>query len=313
MVAVPSGLLTKGVAREWFLLFGGGLLLVLIAIVLADWIGRSIVRPISDLEDVTHRLSNGDLERRVVPAGPYEVAEVGRAVNELADRIGNLLANARMAGADLGHRLRTPLTALRLDLEALTDGSTRSTLGKDLEELEAAVNRLIRETREPPRPSGHADLAGTIRDRMAFWGVLARSQQRAFSVDVPPRRVEIPLDRDGLEATIDALVSNIFAHTPEGTSFHIALQQTPPGSGSSTLVVEDDGPPPLAAKAPRSPRNAGTGLGLDIVRRTAERAGCAVHIGRSRSGGFRVEVTFPEAMAAGTNMRPAASEATTPN
>ena len=313
MVAVPSSLLTKGVAREWLLLFGGGLLLVLIAIVLADWIGRSIVRPISDLEDVTRRLSNGALERRVVPAGPYEVAEVGRAVNELADRIDNLLANARMAGADLGHRLRTPLTALRLDLEALTDGTTRSTLTKDLEELEAAVNRLIRETREPPRPPGHADLAGTIRDRMAFWAVLARSQQRAFSVEMPPRRVEVPLDRDDLEATIDALVSNIFAHTSEGTSFRVALQETPPGSRSSTLVVEDDGPPPSAATAPRPPRNAGTGLGLDIVRRTAERAGGAMDVGRSRSGGFRVEVTFPEATAAGTNMRAAASEGTTPN
>ena len=299
VVSIPSSLLTRGVAQEWLLLFGGGLLLVLIAIALADWLGRTIVGPISDLEDVTRRLSNGDLQRRVVPAGPYEVAEVGRAVNELADRIDNLLVNARMAGADLGHRLRTPLTALRLDLEALPDDATRSTLSKDLEGLEAAVNRLIRETREPPRPPGHADLAGTIRDRMAFWAVLARSQERAFSVEVPPRRVEVPLDRDDLEATIDALVSNIFAHTPEGTGFHVALQQTPPGSETSTLVVEDDGPSPSAATATRPPRNAGTGLGLDIVRRTAERAGGTVHVGRSRSGGFRVEVTFPEANGGG--------------
>jgi len=154
MVSVPSGLLTKGVTREGVLLFGGGFLLVLIAIALADWMGRTIVRPISDLEDVTRRLSDGDLERRVVPAGPYEVAEVGRAVNELADRIDRLLANARMAGADLGHRLRTPLTALRLDLEALTDATARTALSKDLEALEAAVSRLIRETREPPRSRG---------------------------------------------------------------------------------------------------------------------------------------------------------------
>jgi signal transduction histidine kinase len=218
-----------------------------------------------------------------------------------------------LAGADLGHRLRTPLTALRLDLEALTAGTARTILSKDLEALEAAVNRLIRETREPPRPPGHADLAGTMRVRVAFWAVLARSQQRAFSVEVPPRRVEVPLDRDDLEATIDALVSNIFAHTPEGTSFHITLQQAPPGSGFSTLIVEDDGPPPSAATASRPPRNAGTGLGLDIVRRTAERAGGAMDVGRSRSGGFRVEVTFPEATAAGTNMRVAASEGTTPD
>jgi signal transduction histidine kinase len=294
VVIVPSSLLTKGVAREWLLLFGGGFLLVLIAIVLADRLGQSIVRPISELENVTHSLSDGDLERRIVPAGPYEVAEVGRAVNELADRIDSLLAGARMAGADLGHRLRTPLTALRLDLETLADSPTRSTLTNDLEELEGAVNRLIRETREPPRPIGHSDLAGAIRERMAFWAVLARSQQRALTVDAPSRRVEVALDADDLGATIDALVSNIFAHTPEGTSFLVALRQTAPDASSWTLVVEDDGPAPSPGSGPSQPHNAGTGLGLDIVQRTAERAGGTAHIGRSQSGGFRVEITFPQ-------------------
>ncbi|MGA3354214.1 MAG: HAMP domain-containing sensor histidine kinase [Acidimicrobiales bacterium] len=301
VVSVPSSLLTKGVAREWFLLFGGGFLLVLVAIVLADWMGRTIVRPISELEDVTHSLSDGDLERRVVPAGPYEVAEVGRAVNELADRIDALLAGARMAGADLGHRLRTPLTALRLDLEALTDSPTRTTLNNDLEELELAVNRLIRETREPPRPPGHADLAGIVRDRMAFWAVLARSQRRVFSIEAPSCRVEVPLERDELGATIDALVSNIFAHTPEGTGFRVALQRTPPGSELWTFVVEDDGPALSGGSEYRSPRNAGTGLGLDIVRRTTERAGGAMTVGHSLSGGFRVELTFRVAMATGSS------------
>jgi len=47
VVNVPPDLLTKGVAWEWTLLFGGGALLVLIAIALADWLGRTIVRPIS--------------------------------------------------------------------------------------------------------------------------------------------------------------------------------------------------------------------------------------------------------------------------
>ena len=58
-----------------------------------------------------------------MPSGPYEVAEVGQAVNELADRIKALLASARLAAADLGHRLRTPLTALRLDVEAMGDAA----------------------------------------------------------------------------------------------------------------------------------------------------------------------------------------------
>jgi len=298
MVSVPPRLLTQGVAQEWFLIFGGGVLLVLIAIVLADWMGRTIVRPISDLEEVTHQLSKGDMKRRVVPAGPYEVAEVGQAVNELADRIDSLLTGARMAGADLGHRLRTPLAALRLDVEAVADPATRASLATDLESLEIAVNRLIRDTREPPKPPGHADLAGAVRDRMDFWAVLAKSQGRRYVLDVPARRIEVLLDRDDLEAAIDALLSNIFTHTPEGTGFRVQLRQTPPESRNWTLFVEDDGSAATPGPSASSSRRAkGTGLGLDIVRRTAERAGGTARIGRSRTGGFRVDLELPEAAA----------------
>jgi len=222
MVTVPPGELIKGVGRTWALLFGTGALLVLFAVGLADRLGRSIVRPLLALEDVTHKLRDGDLGRRHEPAGPYEVAEVGQAVNELADRINSLLASTRIAAADLGHRLRTPLTAVRLDVEAVTDDAQRAKLTATLDDLEAAVSRLITETRQAPQPASHrADLAEAVRDRMAFWNVLAKSQQRPADVRVPARRVEVALDRDELDAAIDALLSNVFTHTPEKTSFSI--------------------------------------------------------------------------------------------
>jgi len=291
VVFVPASLLTKGVARDWLLLFGGGALLVLIATGLADRISRSIVRPLLELEDATHRLRDGDLEQRVVPQGPYEVAEVGHAVNELADRIEELLANARMAAADLSHRLRTPMTALRLNIEALAE-VPRAQLAQDLEELEAAVSRLIRETRNAPSGSANADLVGAVRGRMAFWAVLARSQQRHFQVHAPSCRVEIGLDRDDLDAAIDALLSNIFTHTPEGTAFRVDVRQIPNGRVTWALVVEND--PVESPSAPTTGAGTrGTGMGLDIVRRSAQRAGGTVEIGRSHTGGFRVEVRFP--------------------
>lgn len=293
VVSIPPSLLGKGVARELFLLFGGGLLLVVIAIALADWMGRTIVRPISDLEDVTRRLRDGDMERRVVPAGPYEVAEVGQAVNELADRIDSLLASARMAGADLGHRLRTPLTALRLDIESLNDGDGPA-LVKDLELLETAVNRLIQETRQPPQRSGHSDLAVAVVGRMAFWGVLAKSQGRLFALDAPSRHVEVGLDTDDVEAAIDALLSNIFVHTPEGTSFRVVLRRESAALPNWTLIVEDDGPSAEVSAPLGRRRGGGTGLGLDIVKRTAERAGGSMRVAPTRGGGFRVELMLPE-------------------
>src|SRR5215472_16061428 len=97
VVHVLPGELTKGVFRTWAVLFGGGALLVLFAVGLADRLGRSIVRPLQALEDVTHRLRDGDLEQRHEPAGPYEVAEVGEAVNELA-YLGDLVGPGRFSG-----------------------------------------------------------------------------------------------------------------------------------------------------------------------------------------------------------------------
>jgi len=293
MVPVKPGDLSKGVARTWALLFGGGALLLVIAVALADWLGRSIVRPLRALEDLTHRLRDGDLDRRQQPSGPYEVAEVGQAVNELADRINALLASARTAAADLGHRLRTPLTAVRLDAETLTDAAERDRLRASLDTLEESVNRLITEIRQAPGPVSHrADLAEAVRDRMAFWSVLAQSQHRPFKVRAPARRVEISLDRGDLDAAIDALLSNVFAHTPEKTPFSIQLRRTAAAAQSWSLIVEDQGP---GAKAPEVQPGSrrGTGLGLDISRRiVAERHGGEITID-SAPGSTVLRVRLP--------------------
>ena len=293
MVEQPHSELARGVARTWVLLLGGGALLGFIAVALADRLGRSIVRPLLALEDVTHRLDDGDLDRRHEPAGPYEVAEVGQAGNELADRISSVLASARIAAADLGHRLRTPITALRLDVETVTDDAERARLSASLDALEAAVNWLIQETRQAPPASGRADVAEAVGERMAFWTVLAKSQQRPADVRTPARRVEVALGRDELDTAVDALLSNVFAHTPEGTPFRVELRRTAPAGPSWSLIVEDQGTGSGTRPAPAAGRPGGTGLGLDIVRRTAQKAGGTAEIGRGKSGGYKVGSACP--------------------
>jgi len=239
---VPPALLSRGVATTWALLFGTGALLVLIAVGLADRLGRSIVRPLLGLVTVTHRLRDGDLDCRGDPAGPYEVAEVGQAVNELADRINGLLASARLAAADLGHRLRTPLTALRLHAEALADEAAKAQLQQDIDALEEAVSDLIRQTRDvPPRVPAHADLAAAVRDRMAYWSVLARSQGRQAQLQLPASGVDVGIARDELDAAVDALLSNVFIHSPEGTAFGVTLRR-PGNSPAEWILCVENGP-----------------------------------------------------------------------
>jgi signal transduction histidine kinase len=308
VVRVRPSALIEGVTRTWVLLFGGGALLVLLAVALADRLGRSIVRPLQDLVTVTNRLRDGDLASRAGPGGPYEVAEVGAAVNELAARIGGLLENARLAAADLGHRLRTPLTALRLDAEGLADGTVtlevaKARLQADVDGLEQAVDQLIKQAREAPgQAPASSDLAAAAAERLTFWSVLAKSQGRTADVRLPADRVDVRLGRDELDAAIDALLSNVFVHTPEGTSFSVTLSRN--GDGQWSLTVENDHPAvpasQLAAEPGTAPtghtqpaRTRGTGLGLDIVRRTAERAGGTLTAAPTSAGGFRAVLTVP--------------------
>ena len=104
----------------------------------------------------------------------------------------------REHAADLSHRLRTPLTALRLDAERLHDEAEAARISAAVDDLEAVVTSVIAETRRErrqPEPRG-VDLAEAVRERMAFWSVLARGQGRSVELRLhdgaAPRRCASP-------------------------------------------------------------------------------------------------------------------------
>jgi signal transduction histidine kinase len=299
-VRVAASLLTRGVARAWAIVAAIGCLVVVVAVGLADRLAVSIVRPMDELFEVTGRLQRGELGARVQPAGPPEVAQVGLAVNGLADRIGDLLAAEREAAADLSHQLRTPLTVLRLDAEGLASPGDRRQIAEDVDRLEQVVTRVIQESRATGRHAANGngngstacDLGEVVRHRMAFWSILATGQSRTWTLDVPGGRQPIGVSQADLEVCLDALLNNVLAHTPAGTPFSVGV--APGRDGAWVLVVQDAGPGLPGGRLPGrgASTGTGTGLGLDIVRRTAESSGGRVETGRSPEGGARVEVSF---------------------
>ena len=297
-VRVPSELLHRGVARAWAVLAVLGLAVVAVAVALADRLARSIVVPMGDLLSATRRLQRGDLRARVEPAGPPEVAEVGQAVNLLADRVGELLVAEREAAADLSHQLRTPLTVLRLDAEGLRSARDRQRITADLDRLEEAVTRVIQESRDvTQRPGdddggGWCDLGQVVRRRLAFWSILATEQGRRLSHQVPEGRQAVGVPQARVELCLDALVNNVFTHTAPGVPFWVEVVAG--AGGTWVLVVEDAGRGMAGGAVPErgASGGSGTGLGLDIVRRTAEASGGGMTAGRSPRGGARVEVRF---------------------
>ncbi|HWC12408.1 MAG TPA: HAMP domain-containing sensor histidine kinase [Acidimicrobiales bacterium] len=297
-VRVAASLLSQGVAKARAVVVAIGIAVVVMAVLLADWLARSVLGPMGNLLAVTRRLQQGDLGARVSPAGPPEVAEVGVAVNGLADRVGVLLAAEREAAADLSHQLRTPLTALRLDAEGLPSHRDRLRIASDVDRLEQVVTRAIQQSRGSSRShgeradAGSCDLGEVVRNRLGFWSILATEQGREWSLHVPPGRQPIGVSREQLDVCLDALLNNVFTHTPGGTSFSVEV--APGAGGEWKLVVEDSGPgvPGNRLPARGASGGSGTGLGLDIVRRTAEASGGRLAAGRSGDGGARIEVSF---------------------
>ena len=293
-VFVSDDELTEGVARSTTILALLGGALILIAIAVADRLGRSMVQPVRELSRTAATLGAGNLEARVEPSGPPEVQEVAIELNDLADRIVRLLRMEREAAADLSHRLRTPLTAVRLDAEALSPGPGTDRLRDDLDELERTVDFVINEARRPMRSDADhsCDLAAVAAERVEFWTALAEEQKRTLEYMADGRPAMVRIGEGDATAMIDALIGNVFAHTDEGINFTVAVANI--DEQSVMLIVDDQGSGFSEDMAARGLSAAGsTGLGLDIAGRTAGSGGGALIIGRSGSGGGRVSVTLP--------------------
>ena len=292
-VVVPESRLHRGVATAWAILAATGLGLILLAVFVADRIARGVVVPTSALADAAQRVAQGELQARVVPDGPPEVVEVGRAFNLLVGRIGELLAGEREAAADLSHRLRTPLTALRLNVDRMPADSTTERLAAEVNAVENAVSDVIHELRRHSREGirSTTDLVAVARERLAFWAALAGQQDRPCTIEIGPGMEMVALARDDAATLVDVLLNNVFAHTPDRTPFKVAIDQV--AEDQVRLVVEDQGPGFPAAMTARGESGTGsTGLGLDIARRVADAVGGSLTTSTSPEGGARVEVVM---------------------
>ncbi|MWA12506.1 sensor histidine kinase [Streptomyces sp. BA2] len=294
-VTLTQRQLYAGTMTSWLVLAGIGVGLVLIGLLLADRLGARLVGAARRLARTADRLAAGDLTARATPEGPPELRLVAGELNRLATRIDELLTAERENAADLAHRLRTPVAALRLDAETLRDTEEAHRIAADVAALERSVDDVIRKARRPFRDAPYADLAAVARERVTFWLPLAEDQGRTTEVSAQPRTNPVPVPEDDLAAAIDALIGNVLDHTPQGTPFRITVHTTPEGTAQLTVADEGPGLPPTYAAERGTSGRGSTGLGLDIARRTAQDAGGTFDIASDATRGTRVTLTFPQA------------------
>ncbi|MGN9777290.1 HAMP domain-containing sensor histidine kinase [Micromonospora sp. H33] len=314
-VFVPESELDGGSGRRWLLLLGVTVALVGAAVLMVDRVAARAVDAARGLVRAAGALGGGDLNVRVEPTGPRELAEAGYAFNRMVERLVDARADEHELVADLSHRLRTPLTALRLDAEALESDDTSIGVFSEAEldrrrgirrirqaivTLEGEVDQLIKTTRKAVTQEtapATCDVSEVVRERMVFWSALAGDQNRPHRVSGAQLRIPAPVPRAELAAALDAVIGNVFRYTAQGTAFEVAVSRR---DGYVAIRVDDAGPgiadPDRALRRGASDRGS-TGLGLDIAKRVALQANGSVSIDRARLGGASVVMLLadPEA------------------
>ena len=198
-------------------------------------IAAQVVRPIRRLEQVARRVAGGDLSARAIPEGSREQVSLARSFNDMTDRVSRLLRAQRDFVADASHQLRTPLTGLRLRLEATKDHeATHAQDGGSIEDIDAAIAEVDRLSEtvdellvlsgvgERQLSPGALDLHALAETAVARWR--GQATEAGISLEQrsqPGERAAWAAGAD-VERALDALVENALRYSPAGSTITIA-------------------------------------------------------------------------------------------
>ena len=299
--------------RERLLALAGVSFAVLVVgLIVSAALARQLTRPLRRLAVVAGSIGQGDLTVDAYESGQREVAEVGAALNLMRDRIHDMLAAQTDFVANASHQLRTPLTGLRLRLEALAASGDERALPMlaETDRLGSLIDdllTLVRAGTSPPEPDV-VDLQELADDAVVRWSLQADGSGHLLYIGDTITPATVLAEHNDVTMILDNLIENALKYTPPGTSIELSLRDA---GEKVELAVSDDGP----GVAPTDQRRVfdrffrgmnpqgvpGTGLGLAIVQQIARRWDGDVEL-RS-DGGTTVAVTLVRAAVASAPSR----------
>jgi two-component system, OmpR family, sensor kinase len=299
------------VRRDILGLVAIGGLTILLGLGFAAVLAGSLSQPLRALARAARRVGGGELDTRAEVTGPAEQREVAHAFNEMATRLEQAFAAQREFVANASHQLRTPLTGLRLRLEAASLKTDDADLADELDAAQEELDRLARLlsglltlAREEKRPAriGSVDLAGCVEAAVERWRPQAdiRGQRLVASGAADLAAAASPED---VAIVLDNLLENALAYSPPGSQVRIEWGSE---GDDAWIAVLDEGPgvepgeeervfERFARGSTSRSRPHGTGLGLAIVAALARRWGGSATIANRPEGGAIAEVRLPAA------------------
>jgi len=290
--------------------------LLLIAPVLALvvwWVAKLTLRPLNTLATEVQTRDGQSLAPLPTQSLPEEVSPLVGAFNQLLQRLSQSLDTQRAFVSDAAHELRSPLTALKLQLQMLrraADEPAReaatSALASGIDRATRLVEQLLALARSEPGAPALAmaplDLSEIVRQAVA--DTVPMALNRGVEIELfADRPVQVQGDRASLSAMVRNLADNAVRYSPRGAGVELRVLQEP---GAAIVHVDDGGPGIPPSERERvfdrfyrrtSNDEPGTGLGLPIVKSVASRHGGSVTLDDSPLGGLRATVRLPASAA----------------
>ncbi|HEX8053614.1 MAG TPA: ATP-binding protein [Thermoleophilaceae bacterium] len=299
----------REVRNDTLALVGVGAIALLLGLGVAALLAGSLSRPLRALAATARRVGRGDLDARAEVTGPAEQREVAAAFNDMTERLSQALASQREFVANASHQLRTPLTGLKLRLEAAGIRADDPELERDLIAAEREADRLARLldelltlAREADRPASGTPVALREAAEAAHerWAGPAAQGDHALELGDGPD-LHVLASAHDIAIVLDNLVENALNYSPPGSAVAIEWSAT---EDRARLAVLDEGPGVAPDEDGRlferfyrgeASRGGapGTGLGLAIVETLARRWGGSARIANRPEGGARAEVELP--------------------
>ncbi len=289
----------------------------LVALVLGGLITWGVTRPMRELTQAAEAIAAGDLSQRVHISGGDEIGELAAAFNRMAAELQQAEELRRQMTADIAHELRTPLSVIQGNVEALQDGVFPLTM-EALEPIQAKTELLARlvedlrnlalaEAGRLPLDRQPTDLAELV--QRVIVGFHPAAEARSIDMTLLPAGPLPPADLDPqrIEQVLVNLLSNALRHTPN--SGRIAVEISPAGPDRLTARVTDSGPGIPAADLlrvferfyrvdkgrARGQDGDGTGLGLAVARSIVEAHGGKIGVESELGQGASFWFTVPTA------------------
>lgn len=258
---------------------------------------RRITRPLEALtRRVEHFARTREAAGQLDPQGPEDVRHLIEAHNAMEDRITALLDEKDVMLGAIGHDLKTPLAALRVRIENVSDDAQRQKMAGTIEEITRVLDDILSLARvgRPSDPMEKTDLATLVAS------VVEEFEDMGDDVTLgeTPRMV-MPLRETWLRRALRNLIGNAVRY---GGNARVSLE----AEGQMALIrIEDDGPgipageieammePFQRGDPSRNRATGGTGLGLTLARAIAEQHGGSLKLANRAEGGLVAELRLP--------------------